>query len=107
MCSASSIKSLQRDSSPFTAQGIFRNGIRRNCGTTGGREAGFVNNAVNEISWTGYFQSIHKKYQAGNKYHISPLDKAQKTLKNHRKKHKSAKYGFDQKDRQVRVTSFV
>ena len=51
------------------------------------------------------FQTIHKKYQAGNKFHISPLDKAQKTLKNHRKKHKSAKYGFDQKDMQVSIAS--
>ena len=52
-------------------------------------------------------QAIHKKYHAGNKYHLTPLEKSQKVLKNHRKKNKSAKYGFDQKDIQVRLINNV
>ena len=43
---------------------------------------------------------LHKKYGAGHKYHLGIYDKAQTSLRKHKKKAK-AKYGFDQKEMQV------
>ncbi|KAI0221624.1 Brain-specific angiogenesis inhibitor 1-associated protein 2 [Lamellibrachia satsuma] len=44
-------------------------------------------------------QAVYKKYMAGHKYNVVPYEKAQTTLKKHKKKTK-AKYGFDQKEMQ-------
>ena len=44
---------------------------------------------------------MHKKYLAGHKYHIGPLEKSSAALKKQRKKSKAAKYGFDQKGHQI------
>ena len=46
-------------------------------------------------------QMVHKKYLAGHKYHAQAADKAHSALKKQRKKNKN-KYGFDQKEVQVR-----
>lgn len=45
---------------------------------------------------------LHKKYGAGHKYHLGIFDKSNNVLKKYKKKAK-AKYGFDQKEMQVRV----
>ena len=47
------------------------------------------------------FQVLHKKYQSGHKYHATAVDKSTSALKKHKKKTKN-KYGYDQKEIQVR-----
>ena len=48
-----------------------------------------------------FFQSLYKKYTSGHKLHMAPFEKAQTALKKQKKKNKN-KFGFDQKELQVR-----